>query len=118
MFFVIYFHNNKSLFLYIKESLRCSFDSLSKKKKLFSTFVTINIVVNGSTTSLNCFLNSDLYWKQFFRSSSNLNRTPSIIIRQIACHFSELPMHFFHQLKNLITKKRDDQIFWTSPNDR
>ena len=41
-----------------------------------------NETVDCRQTFLNCFWNSDLHWKQFFRSSSNLNQTLSIIIQQ------------------------------------
>jgi len=39
-----------------------------------------NETVDSRQTFLNCFWNSNLHWKQFFRSSSNLNQTLSIII--------------------------------------
>jgi len=41
-----------------------------------------NETVDCRQTFLNCFWNSNLRWKQFFRSSSNLNQALSIIIQQ------------------------------------
>jgi len=47
-----------------------------------------NETVDCRKTCVNCFLNSNLQWNQFFRSSSYLNHTPLKIIHRIERYFS------------------------------
>ena len=86
LFFAFYFHLSKNLFLTLKIIKLLIWLTFLQNAAVFKVFKN-NETVDCRLTFLNCFWNSNLPWKQSFRSSYNLNQTLSIIIQQFQCHF-------------------------------
>jgi len=106
LFFAFYFHLSKNLFLTLKNNEVADLTHFLHNAAVLKYFKN-NETVDCRQTFLNCFWNSIFHWKQFPRSSSNLNQTLSIIIQQSQRHFSRLPwepMHFFPTLKFICVK--------------
>ena len=81
LFFAFYFHLSKNLFLTFKKMRLLIWLTFLQNAAVLKVFKNNETVVCRQTF-LNCFWNSNLHWEQFFRSSSNLNQTLSIIIQQ------------------------------------
>jgi len=82
LFFAFYFHLSIKFISYVKKIMKLLIRfTFLQNAAVFKVFIN-NETVDCRQTFLNCLWNSDLHWKQFFRSSSNLNQTLSILIQQ------------------------------------
>jgi len=79
LFFAIYFHLSRNFLRWKVRKLLIwlTFVQSAAVFEVFKNFETVDCL----QSCLNCFWNSNLHWS-FFRSSSNLNQTLSIIIQQ------------------------------------